>query len=145
MVRSIIIVVSDDAQTTEQAKMFGQARGLDVKVYSHSQWAQENANSSKSVGLPGGTSTQSGTMGGNVLPFPGQVPSTATAQTSGTSKRVATINELESIAIENAIYEYNGNLTEAARALGIGRATLYRKVKQYSIDPSAARKKRRAA
>jgi hypothetical protein len=28
--------------------------------------------------------------------------------------------------------------------LGIGRATLYRKVKQYNIDPSAARKKKAA-
>ncbi|MCH2535615.1 MAG: hypothetical protein MK008_14325 [Bdellovibrionales bacterium] len=40
--------------------------------------------------------------------------------------------------------EFNGNLTEAAKALGIGRATLYRKVKQYSIDPTMARKKRAA-
>ncbi len=39
---------------------------------------------------------------------------------------------------------FKGNLTEAAKALGIGRATLYRKVKQYNIDPSAARKKKAA-
>ncbi len=59
-------------------------------------------------------------------------------------KKVRTINELESIAIESAIHEYGGNLTEAAKALGIGRATLYRKVKQYNIDPANARKKRAA-
>ena len=61
----------------------------------------------------------------NVIPFPGPK---ANNELKG---KVQTINELESIAIENAIYEYNGNLTEAAKALGIGRATLYRKVKQY--------------
>ncbi|NJL25847.1 MAG: hypothetical protein HC902_12195, partial [Calothrix sp. SM1_5_4] len=63
---------------------------------------------------------------------------------SDEDKKVRTINELESIAIENAIHEFGGNLTEAAKALGIGRATLYRKVKQYNIDPSNARKKRAA-
>ena len=54
------------------------------------------------------------------------------------------MNELEAKAIENAIAQFRGNLTEAAKALGIGRATLYRKVKQYQIDPSMARKKRAA-
>jgi DNA-binding NtrC family response regulator len=73
---------------------------------------------------------------GNVIQFP-----TATA----TSGNVQKMEELEAHAIENAIVQYKGNLTEAAKALGIGRATLYRKVKQYHIDPSAARKKKVAA
>ena len=72
----------------------------------------------------------------NVIPFPG-----AQGNDSG---KVQTINELESVAIENAIHQYKGNLTEAAKALGIGRATLYRKVKQYNIDTSIARRKRAA-
>jgi len=47
---------------------------------------------------------------------------------------VTTIESLEVEAIKNAITAYGGNLTETAKALGIGRATLYRKVKQYAID-----------
>ena len=43
-----------------------------------------------------------------------------------------------------AIHAYRGNLTEAAKALGIGRATLYRKVKLYNIDPASARRKKAA-
>jgi DNA-binding NtrC family response regulator len=77
------------------------------------------------------------TEGAKILQFP--QPSMSTED-----HKVRTINELESIAIENAIHEFGGNLTEAAKALGIGRATLYRKVKQYNIDPSSARKKRAA-
>ena len=69
--------------------------------------------------------------GGKVLAFPGRVD----------LKKVNTINEVEKDAIERAIMEFRGNLTEAAKALGIGRATLYRKVKQYNIDPSQARKR----
>ena len=71
----------------------------------------------------------------NVIPFP---------TAGGKLKKVKTINELESVAIENAIHEYRGNLTEAAKALGIGRATLYRKVKQYEIDTALARRKKSA-
>lgn len=72
----------------------------------------------------------------NIIQFP-----TPTAPSAGVQK----MEELEAHAIENAISQYKGNLTEAAKALGIGRATLYRKVKQYQIDPSAARKKKVAA
>ena len=75
-------------------------------------------------------------MGSNVLQFPG-------AQQSSSSS-VATINDLEAQAIEKAIQSFRGNLTEAAKALGIGRATLYRKVKLYNIDPSQARRRRAA-
>ena len=76
--------------------------------------------------------------GATIIPFPGSHATNVEISQGG--GKVKTINELESMAIENAIFEYNGNLTETAKALGIGRATLYRKVKQYSIDPSAARK-----
>lgn len=44
-----------------------------------------------------------------------------------------TINQLECIAIEAELERTNGNITEAAKNLGIGRATLYRKISQYNI------------
>src|SRR5690606_33225584 len=87
--------------------------------------------------LASGTSPVDGVS--NVLPFPG-VASNYGENSGG----VATMDQLESKAIENAIMQFRGNLTEAAKALGIGRATLYRKVKQYQIDPSVARKRRAA-
>ena len=78
--------------------------------------------------------------GAKILQFPvgGQ------SQPAQRVQKVETINELESKAIKAAIMEYRGNLTEAAKALGIGRATLYRKVKQYNIDPGEARRRRAA-
>ena len=33
-----------------------------------------------------------------------------------------------------AIRRYNGNITKAARALGIGPATLYRRMKKFPLD-----------
>lgn len=142
----MLIVVCDDQIQVERAKSFGQSLGLTVKTYSTGEWQRglQDPNFRSQVGgdLPSlAVGSQPVDEGAKILPFPG--PGAASAHVED-PKKVRTINELESIAIENAIHEYNGNLTEAAKALGIGRATLYRKVKQYNIDPSQARKKRAA-
>ena len=144
MVRSTLFLVSNDHSEVEKVKAWAQGQGVTVQVFSTSEWAQgmNDPEFRKRVGgnVPNLSAGQGAQTGAKILPFPGSGGSAP--QTS--SAKVKTINELESIAIENAIHEYNGNLTEAAKALGIGRATLYRKVKQYSIDPSSARKKRAA-
>ncbi len=146
MPRTMVFIVSDDAETAEKAKTALAPYGVTINTYGPGQWKDglENSyfRSQLAVGLP---SLASGTSPlenrGNVLPFPGVTPS---ASGSVDASKVATMNELESKAIENAILQFRGNLTEAAKALGIGRATLYRKVKQYQIDPAVARKKRAA-
>lgn len=43
------------------------------------------------------------------------------------------LEEMEAEAIKNALDYHRGNITIAARALGIGRNTLYRKMKDYNI------------
>ena len=55
---------------------------------------------------------------------------------SGTHK-VVTIAELEKRAILNAIHIYGGDKLMAAKMLGIGKTTLYRKLKEYGIDPGS--------
>ncbi len=44
------------------------------------------------------------------------------------------IAKLEHQAIEKAIRQYSGNLTQVAKALGMGRTTLYRKMEKYGIS-----------
>ena len=51
--------------------------------------------------------------------------------------------ELEMIKL--AIDHYNGQMSEVARRLGIGRSTLYRKLKEYGIDPESGRSERLAS
>jgi DNA-binding NtrC family response regulator len=140
----MVFVVSDDAETTEKAKSTLAPLGVTVTAFGSSQWKEGLENnffrSQLTTGIPALSFGSSPIENrGNVLPFPG-----VQNNSSGDSKQVSTMNELESQAIENAILQFRGNLTEAAKALGIGRATLYRKVKQYQIDPSVARKKRAA-
>ena len=43
------------------------------------------------------------------------------------------LENLEKTHIENVIRKFNGNVTLAAKAMGIGRNTLYRKIKKYNI------------
>ena len=144
MPRTMVFVVSDDAETVEKAKSALAPTGATVTSFGTGQWKDGLENnffrSQLTNGLPALSFGSSPIENrGNVLPFPGTQNSTVVD-----SKQVSTMNELESQAIENAILQFRGNLTEAAKALGIGRATLYRKVKQYQIDPSVARKKRAA-
>lgn len=44
------------------------------------------------------------------------------------------LEEMEKLVIEKAIYVYQGNLSHAARQLGITRATLYAKMKKYDLS-----------
>ena len=47
--------------------------------------------------------------------------------------------------IKLAIEHYHGQMSEVARRLGIGRSTLYRKLKEYGIDPENGRMDRLAS
>ncbi|MAE72661.1 MAG: hypothetical protein CL675_01100 [Bdellovibrionaceae bacterium] len=133
MSRTKVYVVTDDYSVFERTRSFYQGQDVQVEYFTPGQWEQRQGGGSNLT-----MGAQPVEQGAKILPFPGQAPSAT--HVAG----VRTINELESDAIEKAIFEFNGNLTEAAKALGIGRATLYRKVKQYNIDPSLARKKRAA-
>ncbi|MBK9322040.1 MAG: hypothetical protein IPM97_03610 [Bdellovibrionaceae bacterium] len=148
MSRTIMILVSDNPVAVENAKKHSEQQEVTLQVYSPTQWREGMESpffrQQLMAGVPSlafGSSPLSGESaspaGGNVLPFPGPA-------SGGDSSKIQKMDELEAHAIENAILQYKGNLTEAAKALGIGRATLYRKVKQYHIDPSQARKKRAA-
>jgi DNA-binding NtrC family response regulator len=52
---------------------------------------------------------------------------------------VRPLSELEQELIRLAIDHYQGQMSEVARRLGIGRSTLYRKLKEYGIDPQGRR------
>ena len=132
MGHSTLIIVSDDSRVIESTRAFGNHNSLNVEVYSTFEWKSKNPSSS----MEGHGKMNEGAT---ILPFR---PDSNRTQSPG--DKICTMNELENVAIRNAIFEFKGNLTEASRALGIGRATLYRKVKQYNIDPSEARRRRAA-
>jgi DNA-binding NtrC family response regulator len=58
---------------------------------------------------------------------------------------VRTLADIELEMIKLAIEHYQGQMSEVARRLGIGRSTLYRKLKEYGIDPDNGRLDRLAS
>ncbi len=50
------------------------------------------------------------------------------------SARILPIAELEKQSILSTIAQLNGDKLQAARVLGIGKTTLYRKLKEYSEE-----------
>lgn len=50
-----------------------------------------------------------------------------------TQEAPSSLRDIEAEAIVNALSYFNGNITATSRALGVGRNTLYRKVREYNI------------
>ena len=142
MARSFVYIVSENPEVIEKIKKSNEGDDVSTYTYSGNQWREGLDNpffrSQLVNGVPalstGLNPLTAEAMGSNVVSFPTPI-----------DQRVQKMDELEAKAIESAIMQFKGNLTEAAKALGIGRATLYRKVKQYHIDPSQARRRKIAA
>ena len=62
------------------------------------------------------------------------VPPTSEAGAEGAAPQVTTLADLERQAILGAIRSLHGDKLLAAKLLGIGKTTLYRKLKEYGID-----------
>lgn len=62
-----------------------------------------------------------------------QLPPSVT-QSSRENQPATSLEESERLAIVRAIKDHRGNLAKAARALGVSRSTLYRKVERYRLE-----------
>jgi DNA-binding NtrC family response regulator len=84
-------------------------------------------------------------------PDPGESPVAAMRPRFGTVQALDERGNVRSLAavelemIRLAIDHYNGQMSEVARRLGIGRSTLYRKLKEYGIEPEDGRFERMAS
>jgi transcriptional regulator with GAF, ATPase, and Fis domain len=140
----VVFLIGDNSEQTERLKKQLEGQDVSVQVFQSNQWKEglDSPLFRQSVGgngislVSGSQPVRVGTPNmSNVVPFP--VP----GANQGANK-VTKMEELELEAIQNAIKQFNGNLTEAAKALGIGRATLYRRVKYFKIDPNQSRRRR---
>lgn len=143
MARSFVYIVSDTPEVVEKVKKSCEGQDVSFYTYSGQQWREGLDNQFFRAQLVNGVPALSTGMnpltseptGDNVVAFPANTQ----------DGKVQKMHDMEAKAIESAIMQYKGNLTEAAKALGIGRATLYRKVKQFQIDPTQARRRKVAA
>jgi DNA-binding NtrC family response regulator len=81
------------------------------------------------------TSAQTGGAQAN----PGQPPMTPYGlNVTDSAGNIRKFEEMESDIIRMAIARYNGHMSEVARRLGIGRSTLYRKLKEFGLEGDVA-------
>lgn len=52
---------------------------------------------------------------------------------------IKSLNQTEAESIRDALQVTNGNISKTSQVLGIGRATVYRKIKQFNINLSRSR------
>ncbi|GAA0525291.1 DNA-binding NtrC family response regulator [Rhizomicrobium palustre] len=57
---------------------------------------------------------------------------------TGPDGHMRRMEDMESEIIRTAIARYDGHMSEVARRLGIGRSTLYRKLKEFGLEPEEA-------
>ena len=50
------------------------------------------------------------------------------------SQSLKPLTEVQTETIRKALYSMNGNISRVSKALGIGRATIYRKIKEHNIN-----------
>ena len=92
-----------------------------------------------------------GEIGVNALPneilepesggAPSEIRSLAPPRPEQPNDSLRAIDRMEREAITDALSKANGNVTEAARILGLGQATMYRKIKRYGLNPKSATQK----
>ena len=154
-----LILVSEESELIDKLKSLLSSPewgGLvDFDVFSNKAWI-ENLESpflrsglmGKPMNLPGSLSSVESEESGvhihnqkisadnmsNVVSFP------RTGQLTG---QLVKMEQIEKAAILQAIESCRGNISLVAKALGLGRATLYRKLKFYEIDMGKVKSKRR--
>lgn len=70
---------------------------------------------------------------------PEQVEEESAVSVMDRSGHLRSLEEIERDLIQFAIETYSGHMSEVARRLGIGRSTLYRKVREHELDVDAKR------
>jgi DNA-binding NtrC family response regulator len=76
---------------------------------------------------------------------PPDTPSNGLVRALDERGNVRPLADVESEMIRLAIEHYKGQMSEVARRLGIGRSTLYRKLKEMGIEPEEGRAERMAS
>ena len=123
---SKIIFVSNSQNDIESVKAFAQNNQYEVEYYSNEEWDKQIHNKTLPQSSSGRNELQ---ISDNMIHF-----------SSVKNTVFNTMEDMKIDAIKKALVISNGNASKAAGMLKIGRATLYRKIKQLGFDLEALRK-----
>ncbi len=138
--RAVVLADGPVLSPDEFPQIRAQVEGIDIQVEKNS--AAEGISLSEAFELL------------EALPENSGRENAATTETSAAGGRhidtldekgdMRTLEDVELEMIQFAIEFYDGQMSEVARKLGIGRSTLYRKMRDYGIDPDSQRSQKLA-
>lgn len=143
--KSTVIFISDNQKDVHRARQWTHENGYQIKTFTSLQWKNGLLNfkfREQFLKSSNASTSRQVLTSGRVIPFP-EPKARSGKRSSSANNPVPTINEIQKTAIQEAVQQFHGNLTKTSIALGIGRATLYRKVKLYKIDLLRIRHKRK--
>lgn len=79
------------------------------------------------------------TLAGEIVQMAANAPDLGPVEIMDEGGHLRSLEEIERDLIEFAIETYAGRMSEVARRLGVGRSTLYRKVREYDLDVDGVR------
>ena len=121
-----VIFISSDIKEVEMASKWAEASGYPLEHYSEQEWEDRTQEYTEEESI------DSHTLPDNVVPFvdKNQLP----AGTIRVPPRQKSLQEMETETITKTLKIVKGNISRASRLLGVGRATLYRKIRENHID-----------
>ncbi|MDE0119929.1 MAG: hypothetical protein OXM55_07995 [Bdellovibrionales bacterium] len=120
-----IIFISNSLADINKVKGFAKKSGYSTEYYSKEEWKKNSKNLKK---LSKNKKDTEKPNSATILSLPTLVPS------------LQTMDEIKLEAIKASLLRARGNVSKAAKILSIGRATLYRKIKDLHLNPESFRK-----
>ena len=120
-----MIFISDHSDDIESAHTFAKQNQHEIEHYSHEEWKKKFPMTKPHTAEPAVNKKKS-KSDDNVIPF-------------SSVRAFNSMEELKTEAIRNALVVSQGNASKAACMLKIGRATLYRKIKELGFDLESLR------
>lgn len=115
----LILIGSADEQTIQDCNRFAQEKGLNFKRIE-----------TKQVSSNGDTNFDENTSLKNVL----LIKNASLPEGQKNKKYIKSLEKMEVDSIIEALETTNGNVSKVSKILGVGRATIYRKIKQFDIN-----------
>jgi len=111
---SKIIIISSDHHLVSEIKNLATKKACQVTHYNEQEWKNKQVQFENS----------------NVINIKDVILPTGKISV----KALKPLGEVQMDTIRQALYSMNGNVSRVSKALNIGRATLYRKIKDHDID-----------
>ncbi len=133
--RATVLSAGPDLNVEDFPQIAPQVPGYAIRADGQISWAEEAATATREQEMPKVYPDFSASQRQPTEPEAPTRIRLDTIPSLDNTGDVRKLSELEEELIRFALKFYHGQMSQVARKLGIGRSTLYRKLKEYNIDP----------